>query len=134
MSDESRVVRAVRGGWEGVEPRAYKDEPGAYLGVARHTLLGGQETRDRIAFQVRYFEVEPGGYSSLERHQHPHAVVILLGTGTVRLGDRTEEVAPLDVVYVAPNEVHRFRADRGERLGFLCVVDADRDRPVPVTE
>jgi quercetin dioxygenase-like cupin family protein len=134
MSSGSRVVRTTEGGWGDVERRAYKDEPGAYVGVVRHTLLGGREAAERLGFEVRYFEVEPGGYSSLERHRHAHAVVVLRGTGSVRLGDRTEAVRPFDVVYVAPDEVHRFQADRGERLGFLCVVDADRDRPVPVRE
>lgn len=117
-----------------MEPRAYKDEPGAYVGVVRHTLLRSGDGAARLDFEVRYFEVEPGGYSSLERHRHPHAVIVLRGSGTVRLGERTEVVRPFDLVFVAPNDAHRFQADRGEPLGFLCVVDADRDRPVPVPE
>jgi hypothetical protein len=30
--------------------------------------------------------------------------------------------------------VHQFRATAAEPLGFLCVVDRERDRPVPVRE
>ena len=133
MSD-SRVVRAVDGGWDTVDRRAYKEGEGPYLGVARHTLLGGRDAEDAIDFEVRYFEVAPGGYTSLEHHEHAHAVLVLSGQGTVRLGDERHPIGPRDVVYVAPREVHRFEAGDGAPLGFLCVVDRDRDRPVLVTE
>ncbi len=58
--------------------------------------------------------------------------MVLCGRGTVQLGASRFAIEPSDCVYVAPGEVHQFRADRGERLGFLCIVDRDRDRPVPV--
>ncbi|RMF21021.1 MAG: cupin domain-containing protein, partial [Deltaproteobacteria bacterium] len=76
------------------------------------------------------FEVAPGGYSSLERHEHPHAVVIVSGRGSVILDDEVSELAPLDCVYVAPGTLHQFRAALDEPLGFLCIVDRERDRPV----
>ena len=131
----SRVIRATDAGWTGVNVRRYKDGEGSFLGVVRHTLLGGCEGADpALAFEVRYFEVAPGGYSSLERHAHAHAVMVVKGRGTVRIGDHVEEVGPLDVVYVAPHEVHRFEAHDAECLGFVCVVDRERDRPEPVDE
>ena len=135
-----------------------------FRGVTRHTLLGagpggvtarpaGAEadpddaeadpggatarpagTEAGLNFELRYFEIAPGGYSSLEHHAHGHAVVIVKGTGAVRLGEVTEPVSPLDVVYVAPHDVHRFLAGAGEALGFLCVVDRARDRPVAAEE
>ncbi len=136
---ESRVIRSGAAGWAGVEPARYKDEAegaGCFLGATRHTLLGAAREGPGAAldFELRYFELAPGGYSSLERHAHPHAVVVLKGKGTVRLGDSVEPVAPFDVVYVAPHQVHRFSADGAESLGFLCIVDRDRDRPVAVDE
>jgi len=130
----SRVVRAREGGWVGVEPTAYKDGEGLFLGVVRHSLLGSRGRDEGLDFEVRYFEVAPGGYSSLERHGHPHAVLVLRGRGHARLGDTRHEISTHDVVYVAPNEVHRFEADAGEPLGFLCVVDRNRDRPIHVQE
>lgn len=138
MSD-SRVIRSAAGGWSGIEPARYKDEregPGCFLGATRHTLLGATSDgpADGLNFEVRYFELEPGGYSSLERHEHPHAVMILKGRGRVRLGNNTEPVGPFDIVYVAPGEVHRLSADSAETLGFLCIVDRERDRPVAVPE
>lgn len=134
----SRVIRGVAGEWAGIEPRRYKQEGETvrFLDVTRHTLLGAGRggAADSLNFEVRYFEVAPGGYSSLERHAHPHAVMIVKGRGTVRLGNIAEPVAALDVVYVAPRDVHRFSADAGEALGFVCVVDRERDRPIAIDD
>ncbi|MCY4645714.1 MAG: cupin domain-containing protein [Gammaproteobacteria bacterium] len=135
----SRVIRGGAGDWTGIEPRRYRhgeDGLARFRDVTRHTLLGvGQASSEAgLGFELRYFEVAPGGYSSLERHEHGHAVVIVKGRGAVRLGEATEPVSALDVVYVAPHDVHRFSADAGEALGFLCVVDRVRDRPVVVDE
>lgn len=135
----SRIIRGGAGDWGDIEPRRYKDEeggPARFRDVTRHALLGADPASSRtgLGFELRYFEVAPGGYSSLERHAHGHAVVIVKGRGAVRLGDATEPVSALDVVYVAPHDVHRFLADAGEALGFLCVVDRVRDRPVAVEE
>ena len=130
----SRVIHATDSGWAGVDPRRYKDGEGPFFGVARHTLLGARGAEPDLAFEVRYFEVARGGHSSLERHAHAHAVMVVKGRGTVRLGDHIEQIRPLDVVYVAPHEVHRFEADDTDCLGFVCVVDRERDRPEPVHE
>ncbi len=130
----SRVIHATDDGWADVDARSYKDGDGAFLDVVRHTLLGGRSAEPDLAFEFRYFEVAPGGYSSLERHAHAHAVMIVKGRGTVRLGDQVEPVQPLDVIYVAPHEVHRFEAHDTESLGFVCVVDRERDRPEVVDE
>ncbi len=130
----SFVIRGTDAGWTGVDVRRYKDGTGPFLGVVRHTLLGGPGAESDLAFEVRYFEVAPGGYSSLERHAHPHAVIVVKGRGAVRLGDHIEALRPLDVVYVAGHDVHRFEAHDAEPLGFVCVVDRERDRPQPVEE
>lgn len=136
---ESHIIRGRAGDWAGIAPSRYRDEEGGsarFRQVTRHTLLeaGAGGTEAGLGFELRYFEVAPGGYSSLERHAHGHAVVVVKGRGAVRLGNATAPVSALDVVYVAPHEVHRFLADAGEALGFLCVVDRERDRPVAVEE
>lgn len=130
----SFVIRGKDAGWTGVAAKRYKDGDGPFLGVVRHTLLGGGASESDLTFEVRYFEVAPGGYSSLERHAHPHAVIVVKGQGRVRLGDQIEAIRPLDVVYVAGHDVHRFEAHDEEPLGFICVVDRERDRPQPVEE
>ena len=130
----SRVIRGAGGRWPERPERAYKDRPELYRDVTRRTLLGGGTGEDALRFEVRYFEVAPGGFSTLERHRHPHAVVVLVGRGEVRLGEERHALAPFDVVYVAPGDPHQFRAAADAPLGFLCVVDRERDRPVPVAE
>jgi len=129
MTDGSKVVRCQEFRWAGVPLREYKDRAGTHQDVTRQTLLGDGSGEERLAFITRYFEVQPGGFSSLELHQHPHAVVVLRGTGHVILGDRTHEIAPFDCVYVSPGTGHQFRATGPEPLGFLCIVDRVRDRP-----
>jgi quercetin dioxygenase-like cupin family protein len=125
----SRVIRFSDFRWEGIDPVAYK-KPGAdWSAVTRHGLVGPEEASP---IHLRYFEIEPGGFTTYERHAHPHVVVAMRGRGEVRLGDRWQPVSYGDVVYVAPNERHQFRADGDDAFGFLCVVSADRDRPVPL--
>jgi quercetin dioxygenase-like cupin family protein len=115
--------------WEGVPVADYKQPAAHWCGVTRMALIG--ETGESTAFHVRYFEIAPGGFSSLERHGHEHAVIVLRGRGEVQLGDRVHEVTFGDAVYVAPNEVHQLRNPSAtEPFGFLCIVDAQRDRPV----
>src|SRR2546427_4657787 len=95
----------------------------------RQTLLGEGTGEEPFNFVTRYFEIQPGGYSTLERHQHPHAVVVLRGAGRVILGERAYDIAPFDCVYVSPGVYHQFQATSAEPLGFLCTVDRVRDRP-----
>ncbi|HZT80565.1 MAG TPA: cupin domain-containing protein [Gemmataceae bacterium] len=117
--------------WEGVPVQSYKAPADHWCGIIRSVLVG--EGGERTAFHVRYFEIAPGGFSSLEHHRHEHVVVVLRGCGEVRLGETTHAVGFGDVVYVAPDEVHQLRNPSGaEPFGFLCVVDARRDAPVPV--
>jgi len=125
----SRVIRFSEFRWAGVEPAAYKEPSADWSAVTRQILVGPEE---QVPFHLRYFEIEPGGHTSYERHAHQHVVVALRGAGEVRLGDRWEPVGYGDLVYVAPNEPHQFRAGADEPFGFLCIVQADRDRPIPL--
>lgn len=129
MGNPSKVIRCRDYRWQGVALKVYKEEQGPYRDVTRQTLLGEAPGEDAVQFMTRYFEVQPGGYSTLELHQHPHAVIILRGRGEVVLGDQAHAIAPFDCVYVAPGTRHQFRATGSEPLGFLCVVDRVRDRP-----
>ena len=130
MSDGSKVVRAAAYDWEGVAVRDYKAEGDHFKGISRRTLLGEAEGEQPLNFLTRYFEIEPGGYSSMEYHQHPHAVIVLRGSGEVLLGRSSHAIGLHDCVFVAPGTTHQFRATGGEPLGFICIVDRRRDKPV----
>ncbi|MBA1148765.1 cupin domain-containing protein [Ectothiorhodospiraceae bacterium WFHF3C12] len=130
MAEErSKVVKAEGFRWPAVDLREYKTEGTHFRGITRRTLLGEGADEQRLNFITRYFEIQPGGYSTLERHEHPHSVVIIRGEGEVILGDRVESLAANDCVYVAPMTFHQFHATGDEPLGFLCIVDRERDRP-----
>jgi quercetin dioxygenase-like cupin family protein len=118
--------------WSGVPIRAYKSDDGAqHRGVTRQVLFDGGEA---LGAELRYFEIEPGGHSTLERHHHEHLVMVLQGKGRCLLGDRLIDLSPNDLVYVPPLAWHQFRAPDDAPLGFLCLVRKDRDRPVLPTD
>jgi quercetin dioxygenase-like cupin family protein len=128
MDETNKRFRAHAGGfrWQGVEVNAYKEEGGApFKDISRQTLF----KHESLAGELRYFEIAPGGYSTLERHRHVHAVMILRGNGRCLVGEELRDLAPLDLVSIPPMSWHQFRAGPGEPLGFLCLVDRERDRP-----
>jgi quercetin dioxygenase-like cupin family protein len=122
------VVRRFDGnfGWEAVERQGYKTDRSLFRDVTRQVLFDGEHG---ASAQLRYFEVGPGGHTTLERHEHPHAVVVLRGRGRVLVGREITEVEPYDLVSVPPMTWHQLRADDDQPLGFLCLVDRERDRP-----
>jgi len=124
MSEHIRQTSPFRG--EGIELRPYKEEGTHFSGVTRQLLFEGGEG---LGCQLRYFEVATGGWSSLERHHHAHAVMIVRGHGRVLIGERVVNAATNDLVRVPPFTWHQFRAADDAPLGFLCVVDCERDRP-----
>ena len=113
-------------GWDQVELRPYKeDERALYKTITRQILFSDPN----MAGELRYFEVAPGGFSTLERHEHMHGVLILRGSGHCLVGDDVKSLGTNDPVTIAPMTWHQFRATKGEPLGFLCMVNAERDRP-----
>lgn len=130
MDNKSKVIKCRDYRWESIERKSYKDKPGSYEGVSRYTLLGEAGDEQQLNFQTRYFEVAPGGYTSFEWHRHPHTVVVIRGSGSVILGNEVHTLGLHDVVYVTPKTMHQFQAERDEPLGFICIVDRYRDKPV----
>ena len=127
MSDKRTIHRkAMAYRWEGVDELPYKEDDRAlYKSITRQVLFSDPEMQG----ELRYFEVAPGGFSTLERHQHMHAVLILRGRGHCLVGDEVRPIDTRDLVTVPPMTWHQFRATKGEPLGFLCMVNATRDKP-----
>jgi mannose-6-phosphate isomerase-like protein (cupin superfamily) len=112
--------------WDGVDLLAYKDEGAApFRAITRQVLFH----RADLGCEFRYFEVQPGGYSTLERHEHVHAVMVARGRGHCLLGDEVHAISERDLVTIPPMTWHQFRATMLEPLGFLCMVNVERDRP-----
>ena len=117
--------------WKGVRPEIYKATDGSWEGIARYVLFAGSRG-DALSFDVRYFEIEGGGHSTFEQHRHAHVVIGLRGAGRVRIGGRWRRLDPLDACYIGPQTPHQLRNDGPEPFGFLCLVDAERDRAQPI--
>ena len=111
--------------WESVPVEPYKEEGSAFRDVSRQLLF---EHGAGLASDIRYFEIDAGGHTTLERHEHAHAVVILRGAGRVFVDPEIRGIQAFDLVHVPPLTWHQFRAE-DEPLGFLCVADGGRDRP-----
>ncbi|HMK90515.1 MAG TPA: cupin domain-containing protein [Methylocystis sp.] len=112
--------------WNGVERLKYKEEGAApFKAISRQTLFSSPH----LAGELRYFEIAPGGFSTLERHGHAHAVMVLRGRGACLVGDQVRQIAERDLISIGPWTWHQFRACEGEPLGFLCLVDSVRDKP-----
>lgn len=118
--------------WDGVELLPYKEDQRAlFKSITRQVLFSDA----RLAAELRYFEVAPGGFSTLERHQHMHSVLILRGRGHCLVGHDVRAIETRDLVTVPSMAWHQFRATGDEPLGFLCMVDAERDKPqLPTVE
>jgi quercetin dioxygenase-like cupin family protein len=117
--------------WEGVAHLPYKQDGSApFKDISRQVLFHA----DDLACELRYFEMDAGGYSTLERHEHAHAVMILRGHGECLLGDTVRAVKQFDLVTIPSWTWHQFRATADGPLGFLCMVNVTRDRPALPTE
>ena len=118
--------------WNRVEREMYKMDGGSFKGCSRVELIGkrGESTN----FHVRYFEVAPGGWTTLEHHQHEHVVVIVRGSGYIQLGSEAYAMQVGDVGYTAPGDIHQLRCaeEATDNFGFICIVSAERDRPIEV--
>ena len=118
--------------WDEVPLLAYKEEGAApFKSITRQVLFANPELR----CEMRYFEVAPGGYSTLERHQHTHGVMILRGGADVLLGGEVRTAKTFDLVHIPPMTWHQFRTTGDEPMGFVCMVNVERDKPqLPTAE
>jgi mannose-6-phosphate isomerase-like protein (cupin superfamily) len=124
---ETEIHRKAKGyRWEGVEELPYKEDGRAlFKSITRQVLFADPQ----LDGELRYFEMASGGFSTLERHEHMHAVLILRGRGHCLVGEEVRAIETRDLVTVPAMTWHQFRATRGEPLGFLCMVNAARDKP-----
>ena len=132
MAKKNPIRRFNSFRWEETDLHAYKEEGSApFKAITRQTLF-----RDAaLKCELRYFEMAAGGYSTLERHEHMHAVLILRGRGEVLVGDEVRKIGTNDLVTIEPWTWHQFRAGPDTPLGFLCMVNAERDKPsLPTAE
>ncbi|MEX0746917.1 MAG: cupin domain-containing protein [Rhodothermales bacterium] len=130
--EASPVFRKFRHGesgfrWDDVPLKQYKEEGTHFRSITRQVLFSGDGDQP---CELRYFEVAPGGHSTLEKHVHTHAIMIIRGRGRAILGNGVVEIEAFDLLHVPPMTWHQLLAHSDEALGFLCQVSCDRDRPI----
>src|SRR3954451_13374572 len=112
--------------WDGVDELPYKEDDRAlFKTITRQVLFSDPEMHS----ELRYFEMAPGGFSTLERHEHMHAVLVLRGRGHCLVGEEVKPIELRDLIIVPPITWPQFRATAAGPLGFLCMVNAVRDKP-----
>jgi len=73
-------------------------------------------------FIMRVFEIEPGGYSYLHKHDFEHEIFVHAGRGEMVYEDRTVPIGAGAIAYIKPNALHQIRNTGDERLTFVCVI------------
>lgn len=101
--------------WEDVNVEGYTTNK-----ATKQVLIGEKEGAPN--FIMRYFTIPPRSFSSLDRHEREHGVMIMHGRARVMLGERFEEVGPGDVVFIPGWEQHQFENLTDEPFTFLCIV------------
>ncbi len=105
--------------WDGIKVRSYTEE---FKGVTRQVFIGADDGSNN--FEMRYFRLDPGTHSNLERHPHEHGVLILHGHARLQLNEQSFDVHPYDAVFISGNDLHQFVVKGEEAFGFLCVIKA----------
>jgi mannose-6-phosphate isomerase-like protein (cupin superfamily) len=110
--------------WSGIVKTDYKPrnrEPGSFNDTTIQNLVcNGFGTH----FQLRYFECKVGGFSTLEKHEHVHVVIIARGKGKVIVDDHIYSVKPMDLIIIPNNAANQLINIGEEPFGFFCTVDA----------
>jgi len=117
--------------WQGIKVEKYKQSNGDWADIVRQTLIGNK--RETCKFHLRYFEIAAGGCSSFERHKHEHVVICVRGKGKAIADKKSHILNFLDTLYISPDTPHQLRNPFKSPFGFLCIVNAKRDKPKLLT-
>jgi len=113
--------------WQGIKVEKYKQGAGDWADIVRQTVIGNKG--ETCKFHLRYFEIASGGCSSFEKHRHEHVVICVRGKGRVKVGTKSHDMNFMDTLYISPNTPHQLRNPFKSPFGFLCIVNAKRDKP-----
>jgi len=83
--------------------------------------------KDGVDFEVRLFECGSYGFSTLEKHQHTHIVMIARGTGKVIIGKNIYDAKPFDFFIIPEWHPHQLINTAKTPFAFFCTVNAKRD-------
>ena len=72
-------------------------------------------------FSMRLLELEPMKSTPMHQHASEHEIFVLVGKGEVEAGDNVYPIREGSVIYISPNEVHKFN---NTGASILRMVDA----------
>ena len=117
--------------WEGRAPEENKSDKLLHLKKSAEPNWSENQAK-KTKFDLRYFELEPGGFSSFEKHVHEHVIIAARGNGILIKGNERFIMEPNNIAYVGPLEPHQFRIESESAFGFFSIVDHDLDKPISV--
>ncbi len=131
---EFKIFRKLESGtFENADTIKYKEKTEknsvSWSKISRINLIG--QFGELCRFHLRYFTIDPGGYSSFEKHKHIHAVICESGIGLALLSDKWYELNAGDIVYIGCDVAHQLRCKEDSKtpFSFFCIVDSERDKP-----
>jgi len=72
-------------------------------------------------FSMRLLELEPMKSTPMHQHASEHEIFVLVGKGEVEAGDNVYPIRDGSVIYISPNEVHKFN---NTGASILRMIDA----------
>ena len=114
--------------WDNVKMINYKPAGSGALTFSNVTRQNIVEAGGDIGFDMRYFECGIDGFTTLEKHEHVHVVMVLRGHGKILVGEEIHDVRPFDVVIIPSLAAHQLITVGQEPFGFVCTVNGTRDK------
>lgn len=107
------------------------DKPG-FNGMTARFALTRDDGMPRYA--LRIMEFGPGGHTSLHAHAEEHEFYFIDGSPAIVDGSgRETRLAPGDVVYTAPHELHQIRNVGPSTMRMVCTIPILKDGDGRVT-
>jgi len=101
----------------------YREIPTEETGVegltARWLITASQGAEN---FSMRLLELEPLKSTPLHHHNSEHEIYVLVGRGEVVTEEGSFPIKGGSVIYVAPNEVHRFNNTGADIMRIIDIV------------
>jgi quercetin dioxygenase-like cupin family protein len=91
-----------------------------YEGVTMRVAIGPEDGAP--IFNMRVFEVPPGGSTPHHSHWWEHEVFVLSGQGSVTTDGGDLSIGHGSVVYVPGGDMHQFHNTGDDVLRFICLV------------
>ncbi|MEP6894447.1 MAG: cupin domain-containing protein [Chloroflexota bacterium] len=100
----------------------YRDIPAEPTEVEGLTVRWGiDKEHGATNFSMRLLELAPSKSTPMHQHNSEHEIFVLVGMGSVETENQVYPIRDGSVIYIAPNEVHRFN---NTGASILRMVDA----------